>query len=75
MKFRLTTGENGTAFGKQYVVITEDATNAIEFAKAFLDYAKATIGGSEEDARAFLDCCWIDAGSHTIPIAVQNLVF
>lgn len=74
MKFRLTQGENGTAFGKQYVVITEEAENAIEFAKACLDYAKATLA-NEDDARAFLNDCWIDAGNDTLPIAVQNLVF
>ena len=73
MKFRLTTGENGTAFGKQYVVITENAENAIEFAKSCLNYAMLSM--SYEDAKAFLDACWIDAGNNTLPIAVQNLVF
>lgn len=75
MIYRLTIGENGTPWGKQKVVISEEAENAIEFAKACLDYTKASIGGSEEDARSFLNACWIDAGSNTIGIAVQNLVF
>ena len=74
MKFRLITGENGTAFGKQHIVITGEAENAIEFAKACLDYAKAALA-DEDDARAFLNNCWIDAGNDTIAIAVQNLVF
>lgn len=73
MKFRLTTGENGTAFGKQYVVISENADNAIDFLNACLDYARASM--SDQDALAFLDNCWIDAGSDTLPIAVQNIDF
>lgn len=73
MKFRLTTGENGTPWGKQYVVISEDAEDGIEFLNKCLDYAMLSMSG--EEALAFLDNCWFDAGKNTIPIAVQNIIF
>ena len=71
--FRLTMGENGTPWGKQHVIISEKADNAVDFLIACLDYAQASM--DPETALAFLDSCWIDAGSDTLPIAVQNIDF
>ena len=77
MNYRLTTGENGSKFGKQVVLYTADAENAIEFCKAIVKkhapdarYTKAY-----REIRELLNNCWVDAGCETIPIDVQNLVF
>lgn len=71
--FRLTIGENGTAWGKQIVLYENEAANAVEFVKQYQLDAYAVF--SKEDVNSLLNECWVDAGSNTIPIAVANLVF
>ena len=68
MKFRLITGENGTKWGKQTVVYSAKAENAIEFVKEALTHFNPI------DQLAVLDTTWVDAGPGTIAIDVQNLV-
>ena len=63
-KFRLTIGENGTAFGKQQVLKTGEAENAVEFVK------KAIHGYAPDDILCILQNAWVDAGKGTIPLAV-----
>ena len=71
MKFRLTIGENGTSFGKQRILCSFEAENAIEFVREYAKDAFAVL--SREDAVSLINNCWVDAGSDTIPIAVQSL--
>lgn len=75
--FRLTIGENGTAWGKQVVLYENEAANAVEFlrdvVKTYAPDARYTKACRE--IRELLKNCWVDAGSNTIPIAVANLVF
>ena len=66
-KFRLTIGENGTAFGKQQVLKTGEAENAVEFTR------EAIKGYAPDDKLTILKNAWVDAGNGTIPIAVANL--
>lgn len=73
MKFRLTTGENGTAFGKQHVLLTGEAENAIEFLRNCKTDAKAVL--TEEDMNSFFENTWVDAGADTIPLPVASLIF
>lgn len=73
MKFRLTTGENGTTFGKQTVLITGEAENAIEFLRNCKADAEAFL--TAEDAASFFDNTWVDAGQGTIPVEVANIEF
>lgn len=74
MKFRLTTGEHGTKWGKQWVYTEGEAENAIEFLRNFRKSAYTM--NKKENVDSFLNnCCWIDAGENTIPIDVANLIF
>lgn len=66
-KFRLTISENGTPFGKQQILKTGKAENAIEFVK------NAIHGYAPNDILCILQNGWVDAGNGTIPIAVANL--
>lgn len=66
-KFRLTISENGTAWGKQQVLKTGKAENAIEFVKS------AIKGYAPDDKLTILKNAWVDAGKDTIPIAVCSL--
>lgn len=67
MKFRLTIGENGTAWGKQKIVFEGKAENAIEFVKNYLAHRDPSWINN------IINNAWVDAGSDTIPIAVMNL--
>lgn len=73
-KFRLTIGENGSPWGKQTVLTEFEAENVIEFAKAaikkFAPDARYT-----KTYQQLKECCWVDAESDTLPIAVINLKF
>lgn len=71
MKFRLTIGENGTPYGKQTVIHSGNAANAIEFVRNYAIDAFSVL--NPMDAQSLLDACWVDAGIDTIPIPVQNL--
>ena len=73
MKFRLTTGENGTAFGKQSVLLTGEAENAIEFLRICKADAETIL--TKEDAASFFYNTWVDAGTGTIPVPVASLLF
>ena len=70
--FRLTMGEDGSAWGKQIVLIEADAYNAAEFAELYVNYVRNLHGNTKEE---FYGATWIDAGEGTIPIAVQSLLF
>lgn len=69
MKFRLSIGENDSSWGKQTIIATGEAKNAIEFCKAviptFPQYRQESIRNN----------AWVDAGKGTIPIHLQNLIF
>ncbi len=69
MIFRLTIGENGTAWGKQKVLCTATAENALEFIKNCIQAAKEK---DSEYAEYLKRNSWVDAGSNTIPIRVAN---
>lgn len=73
MKFRLTMGENGTAFGKQIVIHEANAENAFLFAIDFFRNAVTILTPDEADS--LYKSTWVDAGGDTLPIAVQNLCF
>ena len=73
MVFRLTTGENGTAWGKQCVLISGEAENAIEFLQNVKADATAVL--ETEDLASFFENTWVDAGKETIPVFVGNLNF
>lgn len=72
-RFRLTIGENGTAWGKQSVVFEGEAENAVVFVSEYWKDALAVL--SIEEAESLFDAMWVDAGADTLPIAVQNLAF
>lgn len=71
-KFRLTIGEDGTAWGKQVVLTEFEAENAFEFAKdaikKFAPDARYT-----KTFKELKQNCWVDAGAETIPIPVCSL--
>ena len=77
MKFRLTTGENGSKFGKQTVIYSDNAENAIEFLQAILkrECPDARYTKKYKEIRDMLNNCWVDAGENTLPIDVSNIVF
>lgn len=77
MKFRLTVGENGSKWGKQKVIYSANAKNAIEFLQAILkrECPDARYTKKYAELREMLKNCWVDAGENTIPIDVANLVF
>lgn len=77
MKFRLTIGENGTPWGKQTVIETGEAENAIEFLQTILKRSApdARYTKANRETRQLLDNCWVDAGKDTIGIAVCNLKY
>lgn len=66
-KFRLTIGENNTAWGKQRVLVEKEAVSAFEFAK------DVVFKFAPGDQLTIVKNAWIDAGSGTIPIAVASL--
>ena len=71
MLFRLSIGENGTPWGKQTIIHTGEAKNAIEFVRNYAMDAFAVLNPT--DAYSLIEACWVDAGEDTIAIAVQNL--
>lgn len=66
-KFRLTIGENGTPYGKQEILHTGEAANAIEFVKSYLENRDPSW------ISHIINSAWVDAGYGTLPIDVKNL--
>ena len=66
-KFRLTIGENGTAWGKQRILATGKAENAIEFVKSYLNKRDPSW------INYIVKNAWVDAGNGTIPISASSL--
>lgn len=66
MNFRITKGENGTAWGPQVVVASGKAENAFEFVKGYIAKHPEQYNDIKENA-------WVDAGNGTIPVSILAL--
>lgn len=71
MIFRLTSGVDGSPFGEQRIIEEGEAENALDFLNKYIDDALAVLDVT--DVLGLINCCWVDAGDGTIPIACMNL--